>query len=160
MATDSKIILIIAFETPVRHFVERLRKSGARPGDFILVSQWLVAYGGWDFTDTESFPTLDLLVSGFEMSQREYAGEMGDWFKERMIEEKGEFISWAWFHYDKVFALARGFDWFLTQGRDYEDPVGFIEGIRETRFTGCSGHISYHEHSNDRYALAFTIRQV
>ena len=47
----------------------------------------MMSYGGWDFTDESIVSSLDLLVGAFEMPQREYVGQMGDWFKETMIEE-------------------------------------------------------------------------
>jgi hypothetical protein len=59
-----------------------------------------------------------------------------------------------------VFALARTFDWFLSSGLDYENHTDMMNGIRELKFTGCSGSISYMEGTNDRYVFPYSIQQL
>jgi hypothetical protein len=74
-----------------------------------------------------------------------------------MIKEYGEFVSWTCYYYDEVFAFARTFDWFLATGQPYEHHEELIDGIRNLKFTGCSGRISYIEGTNDRYVFPYSI---
>jgi hypothetical protein len=74
-----------------------------------------------------------------------------------MHERYNRVVGWSCYFYDEVFALARTFDWFLTTGRDFEDNDKMMNGIREMKFTGCSGSISYIENTNDRYSIPYKI---
>jgi hypothetical protein len=124
------------------------------------VSQWIYAYGEWDFADETKFEYVEYLVGGFEFSQRSHNGELGEYYKEEMLARYDAFMSWSCYFYDEVFALARTFDWFLASGQDYEDHSTMMDGIRKLKFTGCSGKISYVDGTNDRYAFPYSIQQL
>ena len=49
-----------------------------------------------------------------------------------------------------MYLLAYAFDGALSRGIDYEVPIKLNDEIRNTRFTGCSGKISFEKDTNDR----------
>ena len=59
--------------------------------------------------------------------------------------------------YDSLWNLAYALDLAVTRGFDYEDPVTLNDILRNTRFTGCTGNVSFDKSSNDRTYSGFAI---
>jgi hypothetical protein len=58
--------------------------------------------------------------------------------------------------YDAMQTIGHAFTKALTSGLSYDNPDTFNKVIRESRFTGCSGFVSFDKRTNDRNIKAFS----
>ena len=66
-------------------------------------------------------------------------------------------VTYSCIQYDSLYHLAYALDFAVIRGVDFEDPVTLNYHLRITRYTGCTGAISFEKSTNNRSFSGFGI---
>ena len=150
--------LLCALLLPVPMYIfQALYDLGAREGDIIYFGEFSLEMFSY-LADSEAKKAEEIGLGGVHLTAATYAGRVGKAALhsfERMFNFTPQTISC--FYYDSVYSLAHTLKFLLYQGRDYEDPSVFMQALRKTRFTGCSGLVAFEGESNDRSFTEYVV---
>ena len=143
--------LLCVFTLPIpAYLLQGLYDAGARAGDIVYFGQ----LPGDNFAFLPALnasKVMEVALGSVQMSLATYIGSEGK-AALASFERRFGFTPQvdSCFSYDSVYALAHTIQLLLHQGKDYEDPDIFMQVLRQTQFTGCSGIVSFDSGSNDR----------
>jgi hypothetical protein len=136
--------------------------AGYRAGDFIpMLSGGINDLQDAKFLDYEKYSKIkQFYEGGIVFAQSGYIGEIGYNFFgnfSKLYQFAPQFLSC--FQYDGMLLLGNSLDLAVRRGFDFEVPRTFNDMIRLSRFTGCSGAVSFDKSSNNRSFSGFDIQQ-
>lgn len=160
---NARIVIIFLLDPAPQYLLELLFDLGARRGDFIITGPWISPYYFTTGSPNNVMKRREVLEGTVGVSPAGYIGDIGKELR-RTIEAAYSIEPHVFMclYYDSVLALAYALDACIQLGLDYEKPAQLMKVLRETRFHGCSGFVSWLSGSNDRtyvdYSFASVVR--
>lgn len=132
------------------YVLQALYNLGAREGDIIYFGQ-LSFHMLHTFPSVNASKVIELALGGIHLTSEAFVGAKGKAvFKSFQRKFGFDPQAESCFYYDSAYALAHALQLLIHQGKDYEDPRVFMQGLRKTQFRGCSGIVAFESGSNDR----------
>ena len=96
-------------------------------------------------TNPERFyKVFELAQNALHIFQSFFTNEIGGKFISTYLAEFKAFPTvFSWGNYDSIFHLSHGLEFSISRGYDYEDGLLLNRNMRQVRFTGWTGKISF-----------------
>jgi len=156
---NARVVLLFILDPGPEYILELLFDLGARKGDFVITGSWLSANYFTTGTALNIMKRKELLEGTVGFSGTAWIGEIGAQVKKDMAATFNDTnpSPFTCFYYDSVFALAHAIDTCIHLGLDYTNPIQLMKILRETRFTGCTGFVSWQTGDNNRAYVDYNI---
>lgn len=149
---NARVVLIFSVDSAPQYILELMFDLGARRGDFIFTGPWVTATILSSGTPLNVMKRKELLEGTLSLAGAAWIGSFGEEVKKGVISafNQSDPSLFACFYYDSTLTIAYALQMCMQLGLDYTNPAQLMKIMRETRFTGCTGFISWLSGSNDR----------
>lgn len=150
-------IIFLGMGDPTAFFwLEGMYDMGARRGDYTFIFFTTTGLGAFYQPTGNSTKRKELMHGSLVMYNAEWVGEYGQRVKKEFLNYRNE--TWGRSYcIDAVYTTAKTNEFLLAQGKSYEDNQIFNEAMRNIRFQGVTGAVSFDSSSNDRNLYFFNI---
>ena len=159
--TRARILLVISSYVG-KYVPVVLHTLGLRQGDVIIVTrEWLDSYAFQGLTDEDVLKAGEVMKGALQFSPDRFVGTVGGKLLSTFEAVYGMVpSSFACLYYDSAMTIAVALDWLVNAGLDYMNHTVMMTALRQARFTGCSGIVSFEATSNDRNEVRFILETI
>ena len=156
MSLGCNIIFLILGDPAAYFWLEGFYDMGARRGDFTFILFANNGLSNFDAVNANVKKRKELMHGTLVIYNGAWVGEYGQIVKKEYLEEWKD--PWGRSHFiDAVLAAARTTKFLMEQGKSFETAGVFMHALRNIRFLGTTGTISFDSGSNDRNINYFNI---
>lgn len=155
----ARIAVLIVYVAQLEVILRMLYDRGIRAGDIVFMAiEWLSLnrVQVTDLSDRAKFQ--ELLKGAVTCVTHGFVGAQGNDIAKRL-----QYIGKDWqdcLYYDSVLLYAHALHTMLVTGRDFENPHILSREMRASRFTGCSGLVTFEAGTNDRSQMSFELNNL
>ena len=156
MSLGCNIIFLILGDPAAYFWLEGFYDMGARRGDFTFILFANNGLSNFDAANANIKKRKELMHGTLVIYNGAWVGDYGQVVKQEYLEEWKD--PWGRSHFiDAVFAAAETTKFLMEQGKSFENAGVFMQALRNVRFLGTTGTISFDSGSNDRNINYFNI---
>ena len=156
MSLGCNIIFLILGEPAGYFWLEGFYDLGARRGDFTFLLFADNGLSNFDADNANVKKRKELMHGTLIINNGAWVGEYGAEVKQEFLRFYND--SWGKSYFiDAVYAAAITTEFLMTQGHAFEEPVVFMQALRNIRFLGTTGVISFDSGTNNRNINYFNV---
>ena len=157
---DTKCRVLLAVNIVTWDFLTQVfYELGMRKGDLTIIGRgWIVPFSFENLTAAEAEQTSEVMFGSIQFSPEFFVGPVGQSFETRFAEVTHlPPIAYACQYYDAAYAIAHTLHWLLLHGKDFYNSTDMMKRLRQVRFQGCTGLVSFEAGTNDRQSMRYTL---
>jgi ABC-type branched-subunit amino acid transport system substrate-binding protein len=156
---NARIVIILATDTIPQYILELMFDLGARKGDFIFTGAWMSPTLLSSGTPLNIMKRKELLEGTLTIGGAAWIGSFGEQVKKDIAAAYSQTdpARMACWYYDATLTIAYALQMCMQRGLDYTNSAQLMKIMRQTRFAGCSGFVSWLSGSNDRDNIDYTL---
>ena len=150
------LIFLIMGDPAAFFWLEGFYDLGVRRGDFTFVFFTVTGLTNFKAANADLKKRKELMHGSLVIFNAAWVGEYGEAVKQEYLKYRND--SWGRSYYiDTVFSAVETTGFLLNQGKAYEDISVFMQALRNIRFVGATGIVSFESGTNDRNLATFNL---
>jgi hypothetical protein len=149
------IFFIMGDPTPY-FWMEGFYDLGVRRGDYTFVLFTVSGLTNFNAATANVKKRKELMHGTLVIYNGAWVGKYGAEVKEEYLKYRPDAWTRSYF-VDAVYSAAETADFLMNQGKAYENPETFMSALRNIRFLGTTGYISFDSDSNDRNIYYYNV---
>jgi Receptor family ligand binding region len=146
---DTNCVIIGIFVNNILPYLEGFYDVGLRKGDVCIISD-LDSIQQLNAEDEQVYQNkwYEIGDNMLRIAPKMWVGEIGSQIRTKMLKYYPDTIPDYCASYDSVIVITSAIKYILNRGDDIEDPLNFMQSLRNVKITGCSGNIMFDSSSN------------